>query len=126
MLYWGKHLILNGAKGNHNVKSALAITTFSQRLVSAIDMKAYGSPIVVHFGEDNKAGYTLTQLIETSNIMGHFCDSSNDFYIDVFSCKDYDERIVKALVKEVFDPKSIESYVVFRDANKCGEVQKLT
>lgn len=118
MLYWGKHLLLNASRGNKNVMCATAITTFSKRLVSAIDMKAYGSPIVVHFGEDNKAGYTLTQLIETSNITGHFCDSSKDFYLDVFSCKDYDERIVEALVKEVFDPKSMESKVVLRDANK--------
>lgn len=118
MLYWGKHLVLNAAKGNKNVKSAYAITTFSNRLVSAIDMKPYGSPIVLHFGSDNKAGWTLTQLIETSNIMGHFCDCSGDFYLDVFSCKDYDEKIVEALVKEVFQPERVESKVIFRDANK--------
>jgi hypothetical protein len=50
--------------------------------------------------------------------MGHFCDSSGDFYIDVFSCKDYDERIVEALVKEVFSPERLESKIIFRDANK--------
>ena len=39
---------------------------------------------------DAKAGYTLTQLIETSNICAHFVDESNSLFLNVHSCKDFD------------------------------------
>lgn len=114
--HWGKHLLINARKGNLNVKCPYAITDFSKRLVKDIDMIPYGNPQVIHFGEDNKAGYTLVQLIQTSNITGHFCDSSLDFYIDVFSCKDYDEKKVVELIEAVFKPQALKAQVVLRDA----------
>jgi S-adenosylmethionine/arginine decarboxylase-like enzyme len=116
-MLWGKHLLLNARKGNDLIRCGATISKFSQTLVSAIDMKAYGKPQVIHFGSDNKAGYTLVQLIETSNITGHFCDDSRDFYLDVFSCKEYDEKTVMKLVHEVFSPVHIDSKVVWRDAS---------
>lgn len=48
------------------------------KLVKDIDMVPYGGPQVVHFGSGNKAGYTLVQLIETSNITAHFVEETND------------------------------------------------
>jgi hypothetical protein len=32
----------------------------------------------------------MYQLIETSNLSGHFVDDTKDIYFDVFSCKQYD------------------------------------
>lgn len=116
MIAWGKHLLINAQRGNKNIKCATAITDFSERLVKDIDMKAYGPPQVQHFGVDNKAGYTLVQLIETSNITGHFCDGTGSFFIDIFSCKDYNEHIVLDLINETFQPVKIHYMVVLRDA----------
>ena len=54
-------------------------------------MKRFGDTTVVHFGEDEKvAGYSMTQLIETSLISGHFANLTNTAYLDIFSCKMYD------------------------------------
>ena len=116
MNHWGKHLIVDVRKANSKVLCGRAITDFSNRLVKAIDMKAYGSPQVVHFGVDNKKGWTLVQLIETSNITGHFCDDTKDFYLDVFSCKDYDEKVVVQMIRDVFEPYALYSKIVMRDA----------
>jgi S-adenosylmethionine decarboxylase len=116
MNHWGKHLILNCKAGNKNVLCKNAVSAFNTNLVKAIDMKAYGAPQVYHFGEDNKKGLTSIQLIETSNITGHFCDDSKDFYLDVFSCKDYNVSDVIRLVKETFQPENIESHTIYRDA----------
>jgi S-adenosylmethionine/arginine decarboxylase-like enzyme len=69
-----------------------------------------------HFGEGNKSGYTLVQLIETSNITGHFCDDSGDAYLDVFSCKYFDENVVQHVVNTWFKPESIDMKVLSRDA----------
>jgi S-adenosylmethionine/arginine decarboxylase-like enzyme len=92
------------------------IIDFTDTLVKRIDMKAYGRPQVIHFGSGNKAGFTLVQLIETSNITGHFCDDSGDSYLDIFSCKDYSEKVVENCVKEYFEPEGIASYIFERQA----------
>ena len=103
------------------ISSPRTIEHFTADLVRRIDMKAFGKPLLYHFGEGNKAGYTLVQLIETSNITGHFCDETGDAYLDVFSCKSYDPYIVRAVVQEWFKPEHIDVMVIARDAGKRME-----
>jgi S-adenosylmethionine/arginine decarboxylase-like enzyme len=67
-------------------------------------MVAYGPPVVEHFGSGNKGGYTLVQLIETSNITAHFVEQTNDIYLDVFSCKPFNPNDVEELVQQTFSP----------------------
>lgn len=114
--YWGYELLINAARGNDNIKFAKEIRDFAKELVPAIDMVAYGEPQVVHFGFDDKSGYTLVQLIETSNITGHFCDQTGDFYLNVFSCKTFNPQIVLDLVTKYFKPAKVVSVMLNRDA----------
>jgi len=114
---WGKHLVLNLYNcSKQHITSKKNIESFSNTLVKRIDMKAYGKPQVIHFGSGNKAGYTLVQLIETSNITGHFCDDSGDCYLDIFSCKDFCPKEVEKVVKEHFSPEAVQSYMFERQA----------
>ena len=107
--YWGYHLMLDcGRCSIPAVTSADTITKFAKTLVERIDMVAYGEPQVVHFGKEDKTGYTLVQLIETSNICGHFIDQNGDGYLDVFSCKRFKIEDVIAVVKEFFAPETIK------------------
>ena len=115
--YWGYHLALDcGSCDKTKITDPDNIRAFTKELVKRIDMVAYGEPQVVHFGEGNKSGYTLVQLIETSNICAHFCDDSGDAYIDVFSCKEYDIETVIATVEEFYNPKSIRVNFLTRQA----------
>jgi S-adenosylmethionine/arginine decarboxylase-like enzyme len=87
---WGFHSAIDLARCKPNlIRCPVNIANFTKHLVKKIDMKAYGEPQIVMFGEGNKKGYTLVQLIETSNITAHFCEETNDAYIDIFSCKPY-------------------------------------
>ena len=70
-------------------------------------MVAYGPPWVKHFGSGNKAGFTLVQLIETSNIVAHFVEETDDMYLDVFSCKEFSPRDVESVVRSYFQPKTL-------------------
>jgi S-adenosylmethionine/arginine decarboxylase-like enzyme len=92
------------------------IWAFTKKLVKDIDMVAYGDPQIVRFGEGDKTGYTLVQLIETSNICAHFVDVDDTAYIDVFSCKPYDDQVVEDLVIEFFGPTGIRKNFVTRQA----------
>ena len=79
-------------------------------------MVAFGKPLIVHFGSGNKEGYTLMQLIETSNICCHFNNDSDTFYLDVFSCKPFDKDVVIQTVREFFNTKSEKELYVTRQA----------
>jgi S-adenosylmethionine/arginine decarboxylase-like enzyme len=112
---WGFHLMLNVGKCRPDtIRCAQNIERFTKQLVKDIDMKAFGEPQIVMFGEGDKKGYTLVQLIETSNICAHFCEESNDFYLDVFSCKPFDNNDVKACVHKFFEPTSMNEHYVQR------------
>ena len=77
-------------------------------------MIAFGEPLIEHFGKENKTGYTVVQLIQTSNITAHFVDESGDGYIDVFSCKPFDKETVENVINEYLNPKNIRSNMVER------------
>jgi S-adenosylmethionine/arginine decarboxylase-like enzyme len=94
------------------------ITQFSDDLVKRIDLFPYGRPQVQHFGSGNKAGYTLVQLIETSNIVAHFVEETDDMYLDVFSCKPYDPLVVSQVVKKYFNPLSMHPRYLVRQAGR--------
>ena len=117
MNYWGKHYIANVTACKLELaRNAEHIRKFTNELVKAIDMKPYGTPTVIHFGEGELSGWTTTQLIETSNIMGHFLDHNGDLYFDVFSCKDFEEHIITEMLEEWFEPEDINAMVLMRDA----------
>lgn len=115
MSYWGYHLMLDCANCDPEaIKDYDTIYKFTKELVEDIAMVAYGEPQIVNFGSGNKAGYTLVQLIETSNICAHFVNETNTMYLDVFSCKDFDMETVKYLVRKFFgnDMKMKYNFVV--------------
>lgn len=117
--YWGYHLILDCKSGMLDaVRSEKNIREFAKELVLRINMQAWGEPIVEHFATHNPdaAGYSLLQLIETSNIAGHFVDKNGDFYIDIFSCKPYDVQAAVEVVEKYFEPLKIKKTYLERQA----------
>jgi len=117
MKSWGKHLILDARMCRAKaIRSQLHIISFSKKLVKKIDMVPFGDPWCEHFGQGNKAGYTLVQLIQTSNIIAHFVEETDDMYLDVFSCKDFDVSDVEQVVYDHFHPLNMKCQVVERQA----------
>jgi len=114
---WGYHLIINAANCNPDaIRSRETIAEFSKTLIKEIDMKAYGPPRIVLFGKGARKGYTLVQLIQTSNIMAHFAEETNDVYFDLFSCKYYNPKQAIAVFKQYFQPTSIQVKFFSRQA----------
>ena len=119
--YWGYHLMLDCASCDKpKIMDAAHVTAFAKELVKEIDMVAYGEPQVVNFGTGNKAGFTMVQLIETSNICAHFCNDTGDAYLDVFSCKPFTAESVKKTFAKYFKPEAIKSNFVARQAAQEG------
>ena len=114
---WGQHLVLdlNGCP-RERLTDAENLKCWVAALVDAIGMKAYGEPIIEHFATHSfdAAGFTLLQLIETSNICAHFAENLGQVYIDVFSCKTFDNDAAIAVCRRFFAPVGCESTVLTR------------
>ena len=118
-MYWGYHLMLDCSGCNHDkITSRENVYNFTKDLVKRIDMVAYGEPIIEHFAnhDPEKAGFSMVQLIETSNICAHFVDKDNTMYLDVFSCKPFDNDVVIATVKQYFESKTERINYITRHA----------
>jgi S-adenosylmethionine/arginine decarboxylase-like enzyme len=107
---WGWHLSLNLSGCDLlAIKNKEKLDQFTRQLVKDIDMVPYGDPQIVYFGHEDKSGYTILQLIETSNICAHFVDELESGFLDIFSCKEFDKDVVINLIKEYFNPVEITS-----------------
>lgn len=94
------------------------IYNFVKTLVKRIDMVAVGEPIIeMMCVGDPKVGYSMMQLISTSNITGHFMEIDGSVYIDVFSCKPYSLEDTEACVREFFKPTKVRVNFLTRNAD---------
>lgn len=103
---------------NAKISDGDNITAFTKELVRRIDMVAYGEPVVARFAthDPGKAGYSMMQLIETSNLAAHFVERDNTMYLDVFSCKTYNIDDVQDVVREYFGAEKIRVNYITRNA----------
>ena len=116
---WGQHLIVDmGGCDRSAVKSESTIRAFCTDLVERIGMTPFGEPIIAHFAKDNPAasGYTLVQLIETSNITAHFAETTGDVYLDVFSCRAFADADVLDVCRSYFSPTTLNHMSLSRQA----------
>jgi len=97
------------------IRDASAIKEFVVQLCDLIKMKRFGETVVVDFGEDERmAGFSMTQLIETSLISGHFANQTDNVYLDIFSCKYYEPEQAAEFTKKFFKGKDFNLNVVLR------------
>lgn len=116
---WGYHLLLDCTAGDlQSVADKDNVRAFIKELVVAIDMIPYGEPWVERFATHDplKTGLSFCQMIETSNITGHFIDKDGNFYIDVFSCKEFNNQTVVDIVDKYFKPRKVRVHYISRDA----------
>ncbi|MCL2711911.1 MAG: S-adenosylmethionine decarboxylase [Methanomassiliicoccaceae archaeon] len=114
---WGLMVSIDiGGCDPKKITSKEVITKFAIDLAEYINMKRFGDPTVVKFGENEKvAGYSLVQLIETSLISGHFADITNRAFIDVFSCREFPPKKTAEYCMKYFGGKTMEYSIAFRN-----------
>lgn len=97
------------------IRNADLIRQFVYELCDLIGAKRFGECTIVHFGKRPEiAGFSMTQLIESSLISGHFVNSTNNVYLDVFSCAYYDPEVVADKSKSFFKAESCETNILIR------------
>ncbi len=92
------------------VRSREDILAFVIQLCDEVlEMKRFGKPWAERFGLDRAetAGYSVVQLIETSSIVGHFSELKNAVYLDIFSCKPFDQQVVCEFCRHYFEAERV-------------------
>lgn len=112
--YYGKHLMVTAASCSENLLDIPTVSRFITEMVPAIDMVPYGDLVIARFGEGIEVGISAVQLIVTSAITIHTNDTFRDMYLDVFSCKWFDEAIILRMINDFFSPVEIKENVVLR------------
>jgi S-adenosylmethionine decarboxylase len=112
---FGYELIVNLESCNNFVLHQPFIKKFVIKLCDDIlKMKRYGDLQLTHFGETGLEGWTLIQLITTSNITAHFMDESRNAYINIFSCKEFNSDEVIDFIEEFFEPEDMNYTLIVR------------
>jgi S-adenosylmethionine decarboxylase len=97
------------------IRDAAAVKKFVSELCKRIDMKCHGNCEVYNFGEnDSVAGFSMTQMVETSLVSGHFANETNTAYLDVFSCKFFEPREVAEFAISFFKGSHYRLQVALR------------
>ena len=114
---WGWHLVLNLYDCNSAlIESKEVIERFAIELCDLIDMRRFGDPVIVNFGDNpDVTGYSMFQLIETSNIAGHFANKSRAAYLDIFSCKQFNPQLAAEFTTRAFEAQSMTGVFINRD-----------
>ena len=110
-----KHILVNGTC-RKPLTSELETENWFYRLVYAVGMKIAIDPKAKYVSKEGNEGITGTCCIETSHTSIHFWDKAKPQYFrfDLYSCDDFDPKVVMNLIKE-FDP--IETHYVLLDRN---------
>lgn len=108
---------LKGLKCKNTLDNRPKLQRFIDILVEEImGMKKIGSTQFEYFPsnefniENDLVGYSITQIISMSSISIHICDISSKAYIDIFTCCEITDKILKdidELICFTFKPTEI-------------------
>lgn len=119
---YGKHLILDMYGCDASKFTRESIKVWLEELCKMIDMERED----LHFWDYDKtaedpypvpphlSGTSAVQFITTSNIVIHTLDLIGEAYIDLFSCKTFDEKKAVEFTAKFFGVAAYEAKVVMR------------
>jgi S-adenosylmethionine decarboxylase len=116
-IFWGKLASIDLVGCNDKITQPKEIRKFCDILCKKIKMKKYGPTHLKRFGVGKLEGYSFMQFIETSSITAHFEEQQNPkkAFIDIFSCKDFNENEAAKFCKEFFGASKVKMNVLIRE-----------
>lgn len=115
--YWGTELIVNCTNCDRSkVTDEKIIRSFIKELIEEIKMVSWNDPLIQHFETPNPnlSGWSFCQMITTSAITAHFIDESGNAFINIFSCKEFNENDAIKVIQKYFNPEKISTTCIDR------------
>ncbi len=112
---YGPHLLLDcyGADSDKLADVGL-VFRFLDKLPELIGMQKIGPPQIAKFDDPKIAGVTGIVMIVTSHISIHTYALKKCFFMDVFSCQEFDRKAVEKHTRTTFGVTHMESRLVSR------------
>jgi S-adenosylmethionine/arginine decarboxylase-like enzyme len=105
------HLILDVVKvENKKLNNQKFIKDLIKNIARIIKMRIIFGPKVIK-GSIENPGLTVFSIIDFSHISIHTFTKHNEFYLDIFSCKPFDEMKVIDYVKKKFEVSSSQIFI---------------
>ncbi len=119
---YGKELIIDMHDCNSSQFTRKSIRNYFKQLCKIIDMERgklcwwddLYTPEEEKETEDHLVGTSAVQFIKTSNITIHTLDILQRVYLNIFSCKSFDEDVAIDFSKEWFEGRIINKQVIRR------------
>jgi S-adenosylmethionine/arginine decarboxylase-like enzyme len=114
---YGKELILDLYDCDPEmIRSKEKILEYLNKICHLIKVKKYGKAMIERFGKDTrwKEGYSFFQFIEESSISGHFLEKESIAFLNIFSCKFFDEKRVIDFTKKFFKSQKVKKKSLLR------------
>ena len=119
---YGYELIMDLHGCDISTFSRKSLRSYFKKLCKAIDMQRcklcfwddVGVPEEEKQTSPHTKGTSAVQFILTSNITIHTLDLLGAAYVNIFSCKPYDEKVAEQITKEWFGAKECRSHFIER------------
>jgi len=114
---YGFHLILDLFGCERNIlESKEKLEEYCNELTKLIKMKPFGKTIIPDkFGKGILyKGYSFIQFIESSSMVGHIAEKMCEIHMDIFSCKNFDQKLTESFTKDFFKAEKIRSRLIKR------------
>ena len=111
--FWGYHVMIDCSGLQcpiDKLNNVDYIKDFVKEMLQETDMKAWGEPMIARLTEEDGvfpeslSGYTVCQLLHTSNMTMHLCDLTGQLFFDLFSCKSFCNQKVIKVIDKFFSP----------------------
>lgn len=109
--HWGYELRINlFFCDREKITQKEPIKKYIEDILELISMKPYGECHVERFGEGDLNGVSAFQFLMTSSITIHCREDSghNDCFINLFSCKQFDQQKVLIFTINYFNSKEVD------------------
>lgn len=129
---YGKHLILDMYGCNPKNFNREKITNWLVKLCEMIDMEREdlyfwnydGVPPEELPAEKHLLGTSAVQFITTSNIVIHTLELVGEAYIDIFSCKNFDQNKAAYFTTTFFEADTFDTYLRRRGVkSECKNIK---
>jgi S-adenosylmethionine/arginine decarboxylase-like enzyme len=120
--YYGKEVVLDLHNCNPKKFTRELIEGYFKSICGLIDMQRAdlhwwddeGLPEEEKETDPHLKGTSAIQFITTSNITIHTLDILKNVYINVFSCKDFESRLVESFTKKWFEGEVVNFKEIIR------------
>jgi S-adenosylmethionine decarboxylase len=120
-MHYGKHLLVEViTKNPKSLTNKNLIKKVFEKISQAIKIIPVLAPVIYQFPKKRgmpkniAGGLTAFCIIAESHLAIHTWPESNYFAFDLFSCKDFEEKIVIRILKKHFAIKKLASQIIKR------------